>query len=131
MSARAREALAERSRRARSDYACRVFLLVALVLLFVLPSPWGFIGFGVGLVCFAGEVSFWQRKVRGRRSVVGAHTLIGETGTVVTSCRPSGQVRVSGEIWAARCEQGADLGDTVTVVDRNELTLVVEQVRSS
>ena len=92
MSARAREALAERSRRARSDYACRVFLLVALVLLFVLPSPWGFIGFGVGLVCFAGEVSFWQCRVRGRRSVVGAHTLIGETGTVVTSCRPSGQV---------------------------------------
>jgi membrane-bound ClpP family serine protease len=104
-----------------------VFLLLALVLLFVLPSPWGFIGFGTGLVCFAGEVSFWQRKVRGRRAVVGAQTLIGETGKVVTPCRPNGQVRVSGEIWGARCELGADLGDTVTVVDRNELTLVVER----
>jgi len=103
-----------------------MFLLVALVLLFVLPSPWGFVGFGLALICFGGEVLFWQRRVRGRRAVVGAHTLIGEAGTVVTPCRPNGQVRVSGEIWAARCELGAELGDTVTVVDRRDLTLIVE-----
>jgi membrane-bound ClpP family serine protease len=103
-----------------------MFLLLALVLLFVLPSPWGFVGFGIGLVCFAGEVSFWQRRVRGRRAVVGAQTLIGQVGTVVTPCRPTGQVRISGEIWAARSEVGVDRGDTVTVVGRNELTLIVE-----
>jgi membrane protein implicated in regulation of membrane protease activity len=107
-----------------------MFLLVALVLLLVLPSPWGFVGFGVGLVCFAGEVYYWQRRVRGRRAVVGAHTLIGEVGTVVSPCRPSGQVRVSGEIWAAQCELGADRGDQVTVVERRKLTLIVERVSS-
>jgi membrane protein implicated in regulation of membrane protease activity len=107
-----------------------MFLLVALVLLLVLPSPWGFVGFGLALVCFAGEVSYWQRKVRGRRSVVGAQTLIGEVGTVVSPCRPSGQVRVSGEIWAAQCELGADRGDTVTIVERRKLTLIVERVPS-
>ena len=39
-----------------------MFLLLALVLLIVLPSPWGFVGFGIGLVCFGGEVVYWQRK---------------------------------------------------------------------
>ena len=103
-----------------------MFLLVALVLLLVLPSPWGFIGFGIALVCFAGEIAFWQRKVRGRRATVGAHTLIGELGTVVSPCRPDGQIRLSGEIWAAHCELGAAPGDTVTVVGRRNLTLIVE-----
>lgn len=103
-----------------------MFLLLALVLLLVLPSPWGFVGFGIGLVCFGGEVLYWQRRVRGRRSVVGVQTLIGEVGTVVTSCRPNGQIQVSGEIWAAYCELGADLGETVAVVDRRNLTLIVE-----
>ena len=107
-----------------------MFLLLALVLLVVLPSPWGFVGFGIALVCFGGEVVFWQRRVRGRRSVVGAQTLIGESGTVVSACRPTGQVRLSGEIWAARCELGADAGETVTVVGRSNLTLIVETTAS-
>jgi membrane protein implicated in regulation of membrane protease activity len=106
-----------------------VFFVVALVLLLVLPSPWNIVGFGLGLACFAGEVAYWHRRVRGHRIAVGAQTLIGEVGTVVTSCRPSGQVRVSGEIWAARCDTGADVGDAVEVVDRRKLTLVVERAR--
>ena len=104
-----------------------MFLLVALVLLLVLPSPWGFVGFGIALVCFCGEVLYWQRRVRGRRAVVGAQTLIGELGTVVLPCRPNGQVRLSGETWAARCELGADRGETVSVVGRDDLTLIVER----
>jgi membrane protein implicated in regulation of membrane protease activity len=103
-----------------------VFLLVALVLLFVLPSPWNVVGFAAGLACFAGEVVFWHRTVHGRRAAVGAQTLIGEVGVVVSSCRPTGQVRLLGEIWSARCDAGADPGDAVEVVGRRELTLVVE-----
>jgi membrane-bound ClpP family serine protease len=104
-----------------------VFLVVALVLLLVLPSPWDSVGFVIGLACFGGEVFYWQRRVRGRRAVVGAHTLIGQVGTVVSPCRPSGQVRLSGEIWAADCELGADWGETVAVVGRRNLTLIVER----
>jgi membrane protein implicated in regulation of membrane protease activity len=44
---------------------------------------------------------------------------------VITACRPLGQVRVDGEIWAARCESGADIGTAVRVEDRDGLTLVV------
>ena len=105
-----------------------MFLLVALALLLVLPSPWGLVGFGLGLACFGGEVFYWHRRVRGHSPSVGVDMLIGESGTVVSTCRPTGQVRVSGEIWAAQCELGADRGDTVAVVGRRRLTLLVERV---
>lgn len=104
-----------------------MFFIVALVLLFLLPSPWNFVGFICGLIVFVGEVLFWNRKVRSGRKTVGAQTLIGKTATVASACSPSGQVRISGEIWAARCSDGADVGDTVTVVGRDGLTLVVER----
>jgi membrane protein implicated in regulation of membrane protease activity len=108
-----------------------MFAIVALVLLLALPWPWDLVGFVIGLVLFCGELFFWNRRVRGRRKVVGAQTLIGEAATVVLACRPQGQVRLSGEIWAARCEGGADVGEAVTVVGRDGLTLLVERARAS
>lgn len=103
-----------------------MFLLLAIVLLLVLPWPWSLVGFVVSLVVFCGELAFWHRRVRGRRNEVGAQTLIGRAATVVSPCRPEGQVQLSGEIWAARCEGGAATGDTVTVVGRDGLVLLVE-----
>jgi membrane protein implicated in regulation of membrane protease activity len=102
-----------------------VFFIVGLALLFVLPSPWNVVGFVVSLVAFIGEVGFWQRRVKGSRVRAGSETLIGSTATVLAACRPDGQVRVAGEIWEARCADGADPGDTVTVVAREDLLLVV------
>ena len=37
-----------------------------------------------------------------------------------------GQIRLQGEIWAARCEAGAVPGDRVRVTGRDGLTLIVE-----
>jgi membrane protein implicated in regulation of membrane protease activity len=102
-----------------------VFVAVAIVLLFVLPHPWNLVGFAAGLVCFGGEVAFWHRRVRHHRHAVGPQTLVGELATVVSTCRPTGQVRVQGEIWGARCEAGADPGDTVEVIGRRRLILLV------
>ena len=107
-----------------------MFFIVALVLLFLLPSPWNLVGFIGGLIVFVGEVLFWNRKVRSGRKAVGAQTLIGTEATVVSACHPGGQVRIGGEIWAARCSAGADLGETVTVVGRDGLTLLVEPART-
>jgi membrane protein implicated in regulation of membrane protease activity len=108
-----------------------VFVIVALVALLVLPSPWNIVGFAAGLVCFLGELAYWHRRVRGHRIAVGADTLVGEMGTVVSACRPDGQVRISGEIWAARCETGVDAGQEVAVVGRRKLLLLVEPARQS
>jgi membrane protein implicated in regulation of membrane protease activity len=102
-----------------------MFLLVALVLLLLLPSPWNLIGFGAGLVLFIGEVLFWNRTVRHRSAGTGIQTLVGKPATVVAQCRPHGQVRVSGEIWAARCDDGVDVGEPVVVTSVEGLTLVV------
>jgi membrane protein implicated in regulation of membrane protease activity len=108
----------------------QVFLLVAIALLIVLSSPWNFVGFGICFFLFLGEALFWNSRVRGRQARVGAQTLIGERATVVSTCRPDGQVRLLGEIWHARCASGADTGDTVVVTERDRLTLVVERLAS-
>ncbi len=108
-----------------------MFLLVAIVLLLLLRSPWNLVGFAVCLVLFVGEVPFWHRRVRGQRKLVGAQTLIGKTGTLVSACRPRGQVRVGGEVWDTRCAEGADIGDEVTIVSRDDLTLTVVRKQPS
>jgi membrane-bound serine protease (ClpP class) len=103
-----------------------VFLIVGVVLLLLLPSPWNLVGATCSFVLFLGELFFWNRKVRDQPNQVGAQNLVGQTATVVSSCHPDGQVRVSGEIWAARCPSGADQGATVRVIGVDGLTLVVE-----
>jgi len=57
---------------------------------------------------------------------MGAETLIGREVEVRQACRPLGQVRVKGEIWRARCDEGAGAGAFVRVVGIDGLTLVVE-----
>jgi membrane-bound ClpP family serine protease len=105
-----------------------MFLLAALAVLLILDSPWNLIVSAACVVAFGGEVGFWNMKVRGRRKQVGAEALIDEEGTVVTACRPLGQVQVLGERWEARCPEGADRGEKVRVVGIEGLTLTVRKV---
>ena len=103
-----------------------MLLLLGIVLLLFLPSPWGLTAFLVCLVLFGIEVGLWNRTVRGKKASVGAETLIGAQGTAVSTLLPRGQVRVGGTIWEARSLGPAQPGDAVRVVDRDELLLVVE-----
>ena len=102
--------------------------LVAIVLLLVLPHPWNWFAFAACLAAGIGEVSYWNRTVKNRRVAAGAETLIGTTGKVLSRLAPEGQIELSGEIWRARCAAGAEVGEAVTVVGRDALTLVVEPV---
>jgi membrane-bound serine protease (ClpP class) len=72
-----------------------------------------------------GEAGFWWRWTHRRRPAVGAEALIGRPAEVVEECRPGGKVRVAGELWAARCPEGAEVGDAIQVVDIDGLTLLV------
>jgi membrane-bound serine protease (ClpP class) len=104
-----------------------VTLVVALLLaLYVLDEPWGLVAVVGAIFLEVGEVFFWFWYSRRRRVQVGAETLIGLEGVVVTPCRPRGQVRLQGELWDARCDAGAAAGARVTVVGREGLTLAVE-----
>jgi membrane-bound serine protease (ClpP class) len=105
-----------------------MFLIAALVVLLILDSPWNLIVSGACLVGFAGEVGFWNLRVRGKRKQVGVEALIDAEGTVLTPCHPIGQVLVVGERWEARCAEGADPGERVSVVGVEGLTLTVKKV---
>ena len=104
-----------------------MFLLVGLVLILLVPSPWNVVALLACIALFFGELAFWNRKVRLHRRQVGAEILIGRTAMVVRACHPSGQVRLGGEIWDARCDEWADVGDEVVVSAQAGLTLIVER----
>jgi membrane-bound serine protease (ClpP class) len=104
-------------------------LLIAAILLaaFVLPLGWGIAAVAAAAVLELAEIFFWIWLSKRYRIQVGAEALIGAPALVVTPCRPNGQVRIQGELWQARCAAGADVGETVRVVELDGLTLVVER----
>ncbi|MGH3039590.1 MAG: NfeD family protein [Gaiellaceae bacterium] len=106
-----------------------MLLIIGLVLLFVLPSPWGLVALLAGLLLWLAEVYGIWRLVRHRQVQTGAETLVGRKATVIVPCKPLGQVQLAGEseIWRARCAEGAERGETVKVIAINELTLIVER----
>jgi membrane protein implicated in regulation of membrane protease activity len=104
-----------------------MLLLGAILLaIFVLPSPWGIIAVVSGGLLDVGESLVLLKWSRRRRAVTGAEALVGQTAVVVSPCRPLGQVRIAGELWAARSESGADPGDEVVVRAVDGLTLRVD-----
>jgi membrane protein implicated in regulation of membrane protease activity len=105
-----------------------MLIALALILLFVLPDPWNTVGFVVCAVLWFGELYLWNRTVRKRRKAVGVQTLVGKIGEVRVACRPVGQVFINGELWRARCDEGADEGTQVRVARVDGLTLVVTAV---
>jgi membrane protein implicated in regulation of membrane protease activity len=102
-----------------------MLILLAILLLIVLPSPWNVVAFVAIAALWIAELLFWRHKVKDYKKVVGAHTLIGRTAEVVAPCRPIGQVRFDGELWSARCPTGADVGEKVRITGRTRLTLEV------
>ncbi len=102
-------------------------LLVAILLaVLVLEEPWSWVVVGAGATFELAETAlliWWSKR---RRAVVGAEALVGRRALVSTDCEPEGQVRVAGEIWGARCEAGARVGDEVVVREVRGLLLVVE-----
>ena len=108
-------------------YALRVLFVIALVLaLFVLPSPWGLVAVAVAGVLEVGETSLYIWWSKRRRASVGVETLVGQKGIALGALWPTGQVKVDGEIWGARCDGGCDPGTQVVVRSVDGLTLVVD-----
>jgi membrane protein implicated in regulation of membrane protease activity len=104
-----------------------LFVIAVILAVFVVPSPWGIVLVGVAAMVEIGETFFWIWLSQRHRVKMGAETLIGARAEVVTPCRPEGQVRIQGELWRARCDGGADPGDSVRVVERSGLTLFIER----
>ena len=106
-------------------------LILAIVVSFFVPWPWNLVVVLGGVIAEVGEVIWGRRLARRWRPKTGPETMVGKTAEVVVPCRPSGQVRVHGELWEASCAAGADTGEAVRVTALEELTLVVEPVHAS
>jgi len=105
-----------------------VILVGAIVLaIFVLPPGWGIAAVTAAIVIEVAEVGFWIRFLRRYRVSTGAEALIGRRAEVIETCDPVGRVRLRGEIWHARCDDRAEIGDAVTVTGVAGLTLEVER----
>jgi membrane-bound serine protease (ClpP class) len=87
----------------------------------------GIVAILVGITIELGEAAFWIRVSRRMRPRVGAEALVGAEGLAVSECRPSGRVRVHGEVWRAVCPDGVDAGDPVVVLAVSDLTLEVRR----
>ena len=105
-----------------------MFLLLALLLFIVLPSPWNVVGGVASLVLGVLEVTFWQRRMRRQKVQPGVGQLVGATGEAAERLDPSGHVRILGELWEARSSTELPPGARVRVVAVDGLTLEVEPV---
>ena len=102
------------------------FLVALGLAIFVLPAPWGIVAVIVGAVVEIGEAVLLWRYSHRRAPAVGVDALVGSAAIVASECRPLGQVRVKGELWQARCDEGVSEGATVRVCAVDGLLLVVE-----
>jgi membrane protein implicated in regulation of membrane protease activity len=111
-----------------------VLTLVALVVaVLFLPSPWNVILVVVAAIVDLAEtgVFVWWSRRRRRLSpaAVGVESVVGSTGVALGRLAPggaeAGQVRVRGEIWAARASEPIDPGARVTVTAVDGLTVHV------
>lgn len=107
-------------------------ILLAIILLVVfasVPTPWNVVLIAVACVLEVFEIAFlrrWSKRLDKRLArTTGPEALIGEQAEVVQPCRPDGMVQLNGELWEARCEEGADTGETVKVKSLSGLKLVV------
>jgi membrane-bound serine protease (ClpP class) len=105
-----------------------MFLLLALLLLIALPSPWNVIGGLASGALGILEVAYWQRRMRREKVQTGVENLVGATGEVTQRLAPSGQIRVLGELWEAHSSSELPRGSRVRVVAVQGLALEVEPV---
>lgn len=104
----------------------RVLLTLAIIGLFVLPSPWNVVGLCVAALVEVGEIWLWMRFLRRYRVRGGAEGMVGERAEVMEACAPRGRVMVRGEIWAAEAEgEPIETGARVRVSAVAGLTLRV------
>lgn len=107
-----------------------ILLLAILLIIFASPSlAWDVVILAVACVLEIFEISIlrrWSKRIdRRTKRTTGSEAMVGEHAQVVEPCHPTGTVHLRGELWKARCEGGADTGDTVEVKAVDGLTLVV------
>ena len=105
-----------------------MFLLLALLLFLVLPSPWNIVGGLASIACGVFEITYFHRRMKRQKVQTGVEHLVGATGEVSEQLAPSGSIRVLGELWEAHSSSEVPAGARVRVIAVRGLTLEVEPV---
>jgi membrane-bound serine protease (ClpP class) len=100
------------------------FVIVTVLAFIFLDWPWRALAVLAAAAYEGFEILLWLRW-RKKRSTTGIESLVGTRGKAIGDLRPEGQVRVRGQIWKARCAEGADAGDDVVVAGVDGLRLEV------
>lgn len=103
-----------------------MLVVLALIGLFFLPTPWSVLALIAAAVVEVLEVAFWIRFLRRYRIRTGVEAMVGRSAEVVESCDPLGRVRFDGELWNARAEATLIRGQIARISGLDGLTLVVE-----
>ena len=104
-----------------------MLLVVAILLaIFVLDEPWTWIVVLAGATCELAEATLSSAGRSGAGRSSGPRRWSDSARSSPPSAGPSARCGSSGELWQARCEPGADVGDEVIVRALDGLTLVVE-----
>ncbi len=85
----------------------------------------GGLGLGIGAVMTFGIIKVLQIKKAKKR--VGAEALIGKKGKVVSFSDGEGMAKFNGELWKIVSQEELREGDTVVIVGREGLILVVKK----
>jgi membrane protein implicated in regulation of membrane protease activity len=101
------------------------WIVLALVVLHVVEGTWALVLLAGAAVFEISQTGFWLWYSSRRTAQVGVETLLGRVVEVAQECRPLGYVRVQGELWRARCVEGAGPGERVLITGRDGLTLEV------
>jgi membrane-bound serine protease (ClpP class) len=67
-------------------------------------------------------------KAQRKKPVTGSEGIVGEFGTAISNLKPTGEVKVHGEIWKAECkEDEIKKGNEIEVVSVDHLKLLVKK----
>ncbi len=110
-------------------------LFFGALMLFNTPGTWG-VSVSLSVVAwtaavilaFTGTLALLYMRTRGRAPETGKEALVGAEGVATTALAPDGTVRVLGELWNARSEEGAiAAGESVEVTGVKGLMLRVRR----
>lgn len=85
----------------------------------------------IGLVLFFATRPLARKWKRTKSYPDRTETMIGRTGVVITEAEPGAfaTVRISGDLWSARCNEHLNIGDEVVVRVATATVVTVEIIR--
>ena len=113
-------------------------IIIVAVILWVLPRfgiliPWwGLLLIIIGFVIYAVAVFLLGSRALKKKPLAGLSDMLGMQGKTAGRLAPNGFVKIEGELWEAKSQEGIiDAGVGVVVVDQEGLKLVVKETNTT